>query len=280
MKFSERIGKNPPRKTLQHDDVDQPTRNRLWNVVRTHLPRHEYGDWDGDKTLRFVIELVYDRVFKAPISEIASGPESELKKLEKWFTKQAEWFTVYDFLELVTNADAYLSYPEYGFPDGCTEFRKAVDSVLSEELAGVRFVGRQLAPVTSEEEIESIEGAIGSPVTAVSEHLREALAVLSDRKLTDYRNSVKESISAVEAAARAVTNQPKATLSDALKVIRAKHGLHAALEQALSKLYAYTSDANGIRHAFTGDASPVDRDLAKFMLVTCSAFCGLLLSGA
>ena len=47
--------------------------------------------------------------------------------------------------------------------------------------------------------------------------------------------------------------------------------IHAALRQAFEKLYGYTSDADGIRHAMM-EGSDVQSEDAKFMLVSCSAF--------
>jgi hypothetical protein len=51
-----------------------------------------------------------------------------------------------------------------------------------------------------------------------------------------------------------------------------KHPLHPALEAAFTKLYGYTSDAKGIRHALLDDDEVVTFEEAKFMLVACSAF--------
>ncbi len=47
--------------------------------------------------------------------------------------------------------------------------------------------------------------------------------------------------------------------------------MHPALEAAFTKLYDYTSDAKGIRHALL-DEDRVTFEEAKFMLVACSAF--------
>jgi hypothetical protein len=100
--------------------------------------------------------------------------------------------------------------------------------------------------------------------------------MLSDRKNPDYRNSIKESISAVEAACQAVSRKTNATLSDCIKALKEQKPLHPALEQALIKLYAYTSDEGGIRHALSdADATPSHAD-AKFMLVGCAAFVNYL----
>jgi len=51
-----------------------------------------------------------------------------------------------------------------------------------------------------------------------------------------------------------------------------KFSMNEVLKQALEKLYAYTNDEEGIRHEIMDDAH-VGFEEAKFMLVTCSAFC-------
>jgi hypothetical protein len=95
--------------------------------------------------------------------------------------------------------------------------------------------------------------------------------MLSDRRDPDYRNSIKESISAVEALVKTVTKSDKETLGDLLKDLERKGKLHPALKAAFSSLYGYTSDADGIRHALL-DEDRVTFDQGKFMLVACSAF--------
>ncbi|MFH1639453.1 MAG: hypothetical protein ABIB93_03970 [Chloroflexota bacterium] len=104
---------------------------------------------------------------------------------------------------------------------------------------------------------------------------------LSDKTSPDYRNSIKESISAVEAICRAITGNDKATLGEALKIIQeqGKLNLHTALKQAFSNLYGYTSDAEGIRHALLDEPNLNSED-ALFMLVSCSAFINYLGSKA
>jgi hypothetical protein len=52
--------------------------------------------------------------------------------------------------------------------------------------------------------------------------------------------------------------------------------LHPALRDAFSKLYGYTSNADGIRHAMMDETTLSFSD-AKFMLVTCSAFINYVL---
>jgi hypothetical protein len=113
------------------------------------------------------------------------------------------------------------------------------------------------------------------PFKPVNAHLKKALDLLSDRKKPDYRNSIKESISAVEAICNLITSNTKATLGQALKEIEEKAKLHSALKKAFNSLYGYTSDAEGIRHALL-DESSLDFEDAKFMLVSCSGFINYL----
>ena len=73
-------------------------------------------------------------------------------------------------------------------------------------------------------------------------------------------------------------NDPKPTLGKALKMLEEKGvPLHRSLNAGFEKLYGFTSDADGIRHAGL-NTSNVDADLAKFMLVSCSAFVNYLRS--
>jgi hypothetical protein len=133
--------------------------------------------------------------------------------------------------------------------------------------------------ITSEEEIAEIEEAlrVSDSLGPVTEHLKTAITLLSDRESPDYRNSIKESISAVEAICKLIAGKPKAELGDCLKQIEReqKVELHQALKQGFEKFYGYTSNAQGIRHALLEQPN-LDFEDAKFMLVSCSAFINYL----
>jgi hypothetical protein len=105
----------------------------------------------------------------------------------------------------------------------------------------------------------------------VHKHLRRSLELLSDRNTPDYRNSIKEAISAVESLVILILKADKGTLGQLIKKLEDEIGLHPALRKAFSNLYGYTSDEAGVRHALT-EAEKVDFNDAKFMLVVCSAF--------
>lgn len=155
--------------------------------------------------------------------------------------------------------------------------------MLERENSGYRLVAGRVVPITSEVEIEEVREAVAvGGQLSHQRHLATALDLLRDRDAPDYRNSIKESVSAVEAACQTVTGNAKATLADALKWLALKQPdmLHPALREGLNRLYGYTSDAKGIRHALTEGQSEPSFAEAKFMLVACSAFVNLLLAAS
>lgn len=117
------------------------------------------------------------------------------------------------------------------------------------------------------------------PLVGVRDHLDEAKRLLADRDEPNYRNSVKEAISAVEALARLIVNDEKATLGQALKIVEAEIPIHPCLQAAFDKLWGYRSDGSGIGHG-SAKGSPVGAAEASFMLVASSAFVSYLVDKA
>ena len=152
----------------------------------------------------------------------------------------------------------------------------AVNEVLLVELAGFRFISDGFSDITSENEVELLEGAIGDKrFPGVQGHLGAALRLLSNREDPDYRNSIKESISAIESMAKVVTGQPRATLGEALAILGKGKRLHPALKAGFSNLYGYTSDEGGIRHAMLEEPKLTAAD-AKFFLLSATSFINYL----
>ena len=166
---------------------------------------------------------------------------------------------------------------KHGFDAGFEEkLKRLLNTALTVENSAYRIVGREVIEITDEKEIVEIETALEKQTTAVQIHLQHAIEKLSDRQNADFRNSIKEAISAVEAMCQLISGQNNATLPDSLKALRDRQALHPAFEQALIKLYAYTSDYGGIRHAVSDGQEKVSYADAKFMLVTCAAYINFL----
>jgi hypothetical protein len=158
-----------------------------------------------------------------------------------------------------------------------------MNRILEEELSAYRFIQGALVPISNAAEIAAIDEAAGHAATVgldgVHTHIKTALALFSLKPTPDYRNSIKESISAVESAAKSISGTDKGELKDALAALEARIQVHGALKKGFLSLYGYTSDADGIRHALLDEPS-VGFDEAKFMLVSCSAFATFLISKA
>jgi hypothetical protein len=221
--------------------------------------------------MKNVMVEFWDNYLKLPIHIAPSALSDIWKEMQEYFFK-CEWDEIYDLLEFMV---AY--YPEKEVNE---HFMDACNEVLESELSAYRFVGEQITQITSKEEISEIEEALETPFRNVNTHIEKALKLMSDRKSPDYRNSIKESISAVEALCRIIASDRNATLGQALKKIEDKMPLHGALKNAFSNLYGYTSSAEGIRHALLDEKVGLSFEDAKFMLVSCSAFINYLISKA
>jgi hypothetical protein len=270
-KFSQRYGYVPVRSALQTGAIDNALRSRLWNLIRNvfleDVPQFSHSgssDYLPNLRVRWLFKHLMEDYFKKPVDGISSSYFDEVKSLRQYFFG-CPWYEVYDLIEFLADGGNDQS------------FIQSVNDILKEEMSGYRFVSGRIVEITSEEEIKTIEEALTVPdsLKPVREHLSQSLTLLSDRKNPDYRNSIKESISAVESLAKIISKQNHSTLGPALDAVEKKAKLHAVLKQAFQKLYGYTSDAQGIRHALL-DEPTLDVEDAKFMLVSCSAFVNYL----
>lgn len=272
--FSERYGYKQPKVDIQTDSMDDDLRNALWNEVYAEFTGVLYTHYEhlamssSDKSL--YTEL-WKSFFKFLLDEMPRDSTNYLVSLKKLFYR-LEWHEVYDLIEFMLDWIAKDSRCKFYL----RAFKDKLNNVLESNLSGYRIIKNCVALITEDAEIEEIESAIhlADPLDGVKKHLQTSLEFFSRKHDHDYRNSIKESISAVESLCKIICGNPKATLGEALESIE-KRGLvtfHKALKSGLLSLYGYTSDEQGIRHAFTDGKSEVFQEDARFMLVSCSAF--------
>jgi AbiJ N-terminal domain 4 len=266
------MGLKPVKSLIQTDDIDPPLRNALWDALHIIVwskfeNRHDYG-YVENSNLQMLIYQLWHRFFNLPIDRSPTQMEHAIKHIREYhFT--SKWNECYDLFEFI------IAYA----PDEIGEsLQKFSNRVLEEHLSGYRIVEGCVTPITAPEELESIEQALGSRHLnpGAVRHFKTALEMLSDRAAPDHRNSIKESISAVESLCKELTGDASATLAQALKPLEDKGVIHPALRSALAKLYGYTSDSGGIRHAMLDEPSLTFAD-SKFMLVACTAFANYLI---
>ena len=215
-RFSERKGIHPIAVDLQITGMSADLRNSLWNVLNIWLweSQNFMSVQHGDPLVILFARFLWFKFFKRPVDEIPDNRYQIVPAVKKYFFS-CGWNEVYDFIEFVVS-----------MPLG-EGLQQQFNDVLESELAGYRFIDGVLADVTSEQEVEALQEALADDrFGAVGAHLRRALELLSDRKAPDYRNSIKESVSAVESMAKIIAGQEKATLGDALRVVLRDSAFH------------------------------------------------------
>ena len=135
-----------------------------------------------------------------------------------------------------------------------------------------------IVPAVTPEEgrvvVEALHSLREAGLDGAASHLRNASKCVN---AGDWAGSVRESIHAVESVARQLDPDASRTLGPALASIEKRGTLHTALKDAFNKLYGYTSDEQGVRHALLDRPNHnVGTDEALFMLGACASFASYL----
>lgn len=281
-RFSERVGAVAPPKTIQVGSLSADLRTSLWNLFYDLYQEH-----DSDYWLR-VAKHVAKYFRKLPVDELPYHDYKARDWLKEYFFG-LPWHAAYDLTEFIVRNHRAMTTKRYGdyreSSHRVTESKliEAINHILERELSGYRFIQGVLTPISNKEEVEAIEGAVAaaqrSGLAGAPQHIRSAIELLGKKPTPDYRNAIKEAISAVESVAKQIVGADLATLDGALKDLSERTDIHAALRSGFSKLYGYTSDESGIRHAILEEPN-VGFVEAKYMIVSCSAFVNYLIQKA
>lgn len=263
--FSQRYGYKSP--VLQLETASDTLKRRiLVAFYKQEFDSYDTIDWTNYTTGIEDMMIEMGVLYEFPQNKLIKKRNAEA--LQKYVIEAKEWYVIFDFIErYFMNSDEAT----------VEKMRTVFNRILEEEVSGYRIMGKLVVPIVSEHELKALEEAINVPYDSARTHIRKAVESFSNRKAPDYENTIKDSISAVEAMCCIITENPKATLGEALKKLEGKGiKLHKALQSAMSSLYGYTSDEGGIRHGsidFTGANS----EDAKYMLISCSAFVNYLI---
>lgn len=283
--FSDRRKINPLNTEIQINDLDERTRNKIANLLKRWCDEIEkigvekdffkryLNDVFGlfvDNHMEYLFQNYYSDTFKIYIlNPIIHENYSDVLTICEYITGSA--------------SDIFKKSQIHVFPYYNTNQRinceQELNALFEEEFVGYRMIAHEITPITNEVEINEIKTSLDIEFEGCKSHIKKGLSLLSDREKPDYKNSIKESISAVESICQIICKDDKATLGKALnKLEESGIKLHKSLKEAFSKLYGYTSDEGGIRHAEGLFESNVSFEDAKFMLVTCCAFVNYLIS--
>ena len=194
------------------EDMDDRLRNAIWNFL---LESFFVKENDVYALVRSVwTEVVDGRSDELPGNNDALlrlvSPSFAADFLLKWYLT-ANWNEVYDVLEYLLRKHQV------------KKKTNDANAMLSREGSAYRFVGNVIAPITAEEELAAVEevAQLTDPFHGTSQHITQAVTLLSDRSEPDFRNAIKESISAVESAVRVAAGDPKVDIEKGLQ----KHDL-------------------------------------------------------
>lgn len=291
--FSDRNKIQPLNTEIQLYDFDERTRNALANLIQKWY-LFEYFQNSRENFCQLLVKEAFGEYLSDFIKNMIKYNNEYFFELYIHKTiSQADYSEVLTLTEFITNSfvkwkDDFFKnpfkYSAYGYYAGYnnSNFPKYVDELndlFETEFVGYRFIGEKITPISDKNEVKSVQETLSVVNEGAKEHIQKALSFLSNRDNPDYKNSIKESISAVESVCQIITGDDKATLGEALKKLECKGlHLHIAMRKAFSALYGYTSDQGGIRHAEGMFASDVSFEEAKYMLVSCCAFVNFLIA--
>ena len=236
--FSDKRGIKRLSNIIQVDSLNDRTRNKIYSATM------ELVNKTDDK--RKFVEYIYEDIFSLTKNDIPlNGQEFDIfsdyyKNVEDeilFNLRNCEYNNVFDFIIGIIRGIKINKLKNW--------YIKEIEKIFKEENVNYKIVGDNIIDIIDEYQVAEIEETLKNPYDIVRKHYNKAIEKLYQDR--DYDNSIKESISSVEAMCQALTENNKATLGDALKLLKDK--IHPAMKSAFEKLYGYTSDANGIRHA-------------------------------
>lgn len=267
--FSQRMGLTSL-VPIQKESINESLRNGAWTVIyellvndiESSLTGYEPPQWRG-KAVGYIRSIWID-FFKLAADSISWNPNDDMAFLRQRFYK-FKWNEFYDFIEFFAHlVDDY----------NRRSLIETFNTLFQRENSAYQFVNERVVEVVSSNEIASIEATKNLP-DQTFEHIKKSSQFLFDRVNPDYRNSVKESVSAVESFMRIITNSDK-PLGDILRtknldMIESHPALMSAIKEFITKIYGYSSDESGVRHSLKENHRDVTRDEAIFILVSVSA---------
>lgn len=277
--FSERYGYTKPSDIIIREEITPEIRNAICSCFDKLPERFQTLDlYYGDNPYYDMEKYLWTYFLNQRENEFRHGNSYHIVATAFIEDENNPWYKKLDLLEVTINY-LYSTNIEY---DRNHIVVKAFVAHLNFEFERLNFayriVDQKVVEITSQVEIQSIEQALHDSENNIQMHLGKALDLYSKRPTADYSNSIKESISAVEAYCRQKTGEN--TLGKALKKLEAnKIIIPNILKDAFEKLYAYTNQPEtGIRHALMEKQETYipKAEEALFMLVSCSAFINYL----
>jgi hypothetical protein len=257
--FSQRHGYVEYPTASQVESLDERARTDIWNfLIYPQFVDASYPDVAG--------LMIWAMHFALPRHQYSiNNLAARLEQL----IREGEWYAVYDLLEFLVLH--YVAHKR-------TDYAELVNGVLAANRAGYRVVDSRIVPISNADEANTVEAAAHSTLASAGIHIRSALNLFAVREDPNFGKVIHEAMSGAEAAANVLAGKQGLTLGDALGEVQKRGTLeiHPALIDGWKKLYGFTSDSGGIRHALKMGAVQPNQDIAQYFIITCSAFVNLV----
>ena len=273
--FSQRVGKAPLPEPMQSEYLSVDFRNLVW-LILCHTLRAEWGfkeRYDHNCAMHQIVFYYILNVLHLPHDELGHSGNEHLKLLRE-ITLEGRYDEVLTLVEFILRRKECPTYLQEELVDA---FQKFPIAYRVQTIADCLTI----MPRSSEEAGESAKRAIGvieqSGPAGAREHLRKAAGFINEKL---YPDAVRECIHAVESVARTIDPEASNALGPALASLE-KAGVlnHPALKQGFEKIYGYTCNRQGIRHALLEeDIADIDIDDAVFMFSACASFTAYLIN--
>ncbi len=257
MPFSQRYGYVKPEKILIREQMEGAVLNAVVNCSVDFCNPIICGPHDLYNGMlrefkQHYLNLQYRDFNRAP------GPFEYINREEiTWYKRLdvIEWSISYhrEKIERLWTQKDISEYEYKEYAQALNLFIEKLNSEFERLNYAYRIIDDVFVETTSSSELSTIQETLNEADTNVVTHLEESLRLLSPRNQElSTRNAIKEAISAVEVAARKVTNTK--TLDDAFKKL--KGVIHPMIKMSMENLYHYTNQKDtGIRHGWMEQAN-------------------------
>jgi hypothetical protein len=255
--FSHRHGYTGEQEIIIREDAPEVLRAGLVNIGR-----------DCGMTYHDVREVVCTALHRFPDpnnwSEVPNLRDEVID-----LVRDCDWYRIYDIAE---SLHRYLSERGRG-----EQFAQRLNTLFQQEGIGWQMVDGQIVTRGAEEFEYAVVAAVAelgdaNLLTAKSE-LEEARRDLSRRPEPDLTGTVQHCMAALEATARVLADNPRATLGEILGHHAADLGIPRPLDTALQQMWGYASEMG--RHLREG-RNPA-REEAELLLGAASVMINYLL---
>lgn len=291
--FSERYGY--VKKELQYETLNKRVRNFLWDEVNIFYIIPATNWFNGmdnqgytldeevwETRANYFFHDMHKEFFGESVFSLPKEIDKVSLRIKANFYNTEEWYLCFDTIEAIIRAGRNLYESVRSYEKFLLKFTDKINRIFDQERCPYRLIGKLIVPQLNNLELIAITSGLEESIQfeEINKHILNALHHYSNRKNPDYRNSIKEAISALERLIQIITKAEKQSMGkalDNLKHHKTKVIIHSALTESMDKLYGWTS--NTARHA-NNPESNLESDDAKLAIVTCCSFVSYLISKA